>query len=1468
MESLFERLNIFILPPLLYLITGLSLSAVTLMKGKKKFETRIFAILCLWFTLLSPVFISHFLFKGNVKLIMVIERSIHALYAFLPWIGIEFIYSITKYRNRTISITTFIASAIISASTFTDYYIYGLWEYPWGYIAKGGIMLQLFGALSFLMIVYAVVIFIRRFKIVTDKNERLKLKYLMFSMTVIAILTLLNIPAMNGINIYPPGNFSFIPMILMAWGIFRYDIIRVNRYSMKHILARIINTFIVIGLAATIPYIVWLFITFDMTHVVNRIIPYGIPPLISYIFCAFLSLLVFSVGKNRRDTIIFSIIALAYTYLSLDIFLNCVITDPVVGLRFSRTSHLVVVFIPAMMVQLMRFITDRRTERPILYALYGIALTLFFFVPTNYYFNGMYYYSWGFFGKGGPLFHVMSVYSALATVYSIFILTHTFRRTENRYKKRRIMYLLIALVSTALISMGSFGAINGHDIYPSGNFIFIPMAFLTIGIFRNNIAALFRLAGSIVRFGTLTIVLLAAALLASQFRDDMALPIVIAALMVLVIIFSSQWNRVIGFLFRKKEALLHRSFVQLTRDLSFDRSFRDISDRVTAAMFTMLYSQWCLLYYSDEIHNSYTGPLRWNPVQGIFTEEAGNNTDTVLTMAGDNPLLAFYSEHHSLSHQEEIEEWLLYCKQAVGVKDPLRLADITIPVYIENKLLCLLLLGPKTDGTVYSTIEVECLSRLSLPLGSYMERAGTLQHLEETVNERTKELHESEEKYRSLIDVGFIGYFEIDLNGNFTYSNKSFCDQTGYTLEELIGTNYRDMAHGDDISRIVAQYANLYNGRSEVEIITMKAITRNNRIIFGENYVSAKKDASGNIIGFRIVVIDRTDRKNAEDALRASEERYRLVLDSISDCINICSHDGHFKWLSPSIERLTGYSPEEMTGMHFMGLVKEDYRDALFKSFLHQVDANISVKYHEFKVVKKDGSVIWAGQTTRMINDEGKIEFFNVCRDISEVKKAEEALHEAKDKAESANRAKSTFLANMSHEIRTPMNAILGFSQLMLRDTTLSPENQQFLTTINRSGEHLLALINDILEMSKIEAGHTTVNQSTFDLHALVRDIEMMFVMRTNAKQLQLLVELAEDTPRYVTADEGKLRQILINLLGNAVKFTDTGGIAVRIRTNIENEQLRLVIEVEDTGPGIGAEEIDVLFRTFQQTSTGIKAGGTGLGLALSREFARLMKGDITVISQPGHGTRFNVVIDIETGEAGLISQYQHSNQKIIGLKPGQGPYRVLVVDDKIENRILLRKLLISIGFEIQEAENGEEAIAGFQSWSPHIILMDMRMPVMDGYTATRHIKALENGKQTPIIALTASAFEEERQKVFDAGMDKYLRKPFKDYELLDMIGDCLAIEYIHEDTVTSLSPDKSRGESFPISPESIMSLPEELVTQMLSATTNLDIDRLLELIETVKELAPTMADPLLEMANNFNFDELQKLFSTGRLSV
>ncbi len=462
----------------------------------------------------------------------------------------------------------------------------------------------------------------------------------------------------------------------------------------------------------------------------------------------------------------------------------------------------------------------------------------------------------------------------------------------------------------------------------------------------------------------------------------------------------------------------------------------------------------------------------------------------------------------------------------------------------------------------------------------------------------------------------------------------------------------------------------------------------------------------------------------------------------------------------------------------------------------------------------------------------------------------------AEEAAQVANQAKSTFLANMSHELRSPLNAILGFTQIMTRSQRLEREDQENVGIISRSGEHLLMLINQVLDLSKIEAGRTTLNESNFDLYRLLDDLEDMFRLKADDKKLQLIFEREPSVPQYLCTDELKLRQVLINLLNNALKFTVEGGVSVRISKVASTDKLHF--EIEDTGSGVAPEELDQLFEAFGQTASGKQSQeGTGLGLPISRKFVQLMGGDILVSSQVGRGTTFQFDIHYQLAEASEMPK-QTLAKPVIALEPNQPSYRILIVDDKWSSRQLLIKLLNPLGFELREAENGQQAVDIWKEWQPHLIWMDMRMPVMDGYEATRRIKAHPKGEGTRIIALTASVLEEERAVVLKAGCNDFLRKPFKSSDIFDIMHKQIDVRYVYEDNT---EPEKEKKIEIENLGAEIAKLPNDLFAQLQEAVNEAELQAMLTTIEKINENNKPLAKTLNMLANDFRFDILQEIF-------
>jgi len=649
------------------------------------------------------------------------------------------------------------------------------------------------------------------------------------------------------------------------------------------------------------------------------------------------------------------------------------------------------------------------------------------------------------------------------------------------------------------------------------------------------------------------------------------------------------------------------------------------------------------------------------------------------------------------------------------------------------------------------------------------------------------------------------------------------------------------------------------------------------------------------------LLVQITERKRAEEELKEERAFINSALNASSDTFFVFEPEtGKAVRWNRAFSKISGYSDEEIQSLkapnsYYSTEDLEKTAKAMERIF------RVGRATLELHLMTKSGKIVPTEYTASLLYDQlGSPRYIiAVGRDITERKKAEKELHQhrkhletlvkertaeladAKEQAEAASRAKSEFLANMSHELRTPMNAILGFSQLMQRDPALTATQRENIGTIIRSGEHLLKLINDVLDMSKIEAGQITLNPQSFDLYQTLANIEEMVRVRAEAKDLQFTVTRTQDVPRYIKADESKLRQVLVNLLSNAVKFTEEGSVTLNIENcqlnienwgggegNLQSSIFNLQFSIEDTGIGIAPDEIDTIFDTFGRTHySQMTKEGTGLGLAISHRFVHLMGGDIRVESKVGKGSIFSFDIQVGLAEQSTIDNQQSTiSKRVIGLEPNQPEYRILVVEDTLENRTFLTQLLRSIGFEVREATNGQEAIEQYEQWQPHLILMDMRMPVMDGYTATRKIRNSKfEIRNIPIIALTASVFEEDKARILSAGCDEVVKKPVREAELFETIREHLGIRYVYEeDEKSKVQSPKSKVEDV-LTPDALAALPNDVLMQLEQATDRSDVQLVLNIIEEIRSYNSALADALAHLANEFDYDEILRLIQEAK---
>ncbi len=639
----------------------------------------------------------------------------------------------------------------------------------------------------------------------------------------------------------------------------------------------------------------------------------------------------------------------------------------------------------------------------------------------------------------------------------------------------------------------------------------------------------------------------------------------------------------------------------------------------------------------------------------------------------------------------------------------------------------------------------------------------TNEELEHRVVERTRALTESEERYRSLVENSSEGIYRIDWNGRFLSANPALAKILGYdSVDDLITnlTDFRSQLYvypeeRDEflklimVSRVITNY----------EIYCCKKNREKIWISFNSRLVTDEED---NFQYFEGMFQDVTERKRAEKKLKHALELQKQLLSTAATGIFMVNPQRIVTMVNDEFCNITGYERSDIVGKACAVFMGENC-----SLFCNLMTSMVSTVHQECNIRTKSGRALIAlKNTTQMVGDGGNliggIESFSDVTDLVEARIA----------AEHASRAKSEFLANMSHEIRTPMHGIIGMTDL-LWNTDPTPEQKEYLDAVRASADALLMIINDVLDFSKIEAGKFQLSPTDFNLRNCVQKAIATLKAPAQAKSIQLRFEIEPECPDELIGDPGRLRQILLNLLGNAVKFTHSGEVALSVSLEeIFEAGVILRFSIRDTGIGISLENQSTIFNAFEQAEHTIarKYGGAGLGLAISSRLARMMNGAIAVESEPGRGSVFTFTAQFQHGDSS-ISKTEGIGRMTLE-KTKLRPLRILLAEDNLVNQKLAVRLLEKMGHIPTVAKNGFEAVELLRIEDFDLILMDIQMPEMDGFEATKRIREMERNelKRIPILAMTAYAMKEDKERCFASGMDGYMSKPIKTKELAGIL--------------------------------------------------------------------------------------------------
>ncbi|MDY6940704.1 MAG: PAS domain S-box protein [Cyanobacteriota bacterium] len=785
---------------------------------------------------------------------------------------------------------------------------------------------------------------------------------------------------------------------------------------------------------------------------------------------------------------------------------------------------------------------------------------------------------------------------------------------------------------------------------------------------------------------------------------------------------------------------------------------------------------------------------------------------------------------------EHLQQYWLYQNRSVS-------SFIGTPIWVNGYLYGTLeFFGDRSSREEFALRERETIELMARGIGTALASNAAQVDRQQT----HLALRESMERFRVTFEQAALGLAHLDPHGRWLRVNQKICDIVGYAREELLEKTFYDLTHPDDLEIDLAYIARMLAGEIQTYTLEKRYIHKNGSIIWINLTVSLVRDKAGEPKYFISAIEDIGDRKRVEASLRESEERFRSLADSAPVLIWICDPQQQRTFVNQMWLYFTGRSLEEELGEGWkQGIHPDDvefYQDTCNTCF----EARQSFQL-EYRLRCGDGEYRWLLDigTPRFAGDGEFVGYIGCCTDITEMQRTREALWRwnielegrvekrteelarAKETAESATQAKSAFIAHMSHELRTPLNGILGFTQILQRDTSLSAKQKKGVNIIHQCGSHLLTLINDILYLSKIEAGKLESTVEDFYFRSFLEHLVEIIRVRAKEKNISFTFQPQTSLPAAVRGDETRLRQVLLNLLSNAVKFTNAGGVTFSVGyvgDGLKGDR-KMRFSIEDTGVGIPSDRIADIFLPFQQISDlENKSEGTGLGLTISQNIVCQLGGEIQVSSTLGVGSQFWFEVELPEIEIAPPSCEFHS--RIVGYE-GE-PRKILIVDDKDENRAVLLSWLQPLGFTLLEADNGGRALELAIEECPDLMFLDLVMPVLDGFEVARRIRRETDLKDMPIVANSASTLANDRALCYDAGCSAFVPKPIPLDRLLDILQELLEIEWICETSTPAVShPNGLHYQELSESSESSLSLvspPAQILEQLLELARQGDI--------------------------------------------